>query len=144
MIYVEALDELKYGVEGKTVFLAGGTTDWRREVRYLLRDTDLILLDPICDSPLRERMMWEHSHLKMADVILFWFPRETPCSITLYELGIWSASDKPIFIGMHPDYQYRQNVEIQTHLVRPEVRICYSLDDLIQQVKGYKRADGGM
>lgn len=34
MIYVEALDELKSGIQGKTIFLAGGITgcpDWQQE-----------------------------------------------------------------------------------------------------------------
>lgn len=143
-IYVEALDELKDGVEGKTVFLAGGITgcpDWQQEIRTLLQDTDLVLLNPrrehfpIGDpSAAREQILWEHSYLRWADAILFWFPHETLCPIVLYELGAWSMSDKPIFVGVHPDYQRRQDVEIQTYFVRPDVQIVYSLGDLARQV----------
>ncbi len=42
---------------------------------------------------------------------------------------------KPIFVGVHPDYQRRKDVEIQTQLVRPEVKVVYSLEDLAQQVR---------
>ncbi len=143
MIYVEALDELKESVEGKSVFLAGGITgcpDWQQEMRILLQDTDLILLNPrrkcfpIGDpGAAQEQIAWEHRQLRMADAILFWFPRETLCPIVLYELGAWSMTSKPIFVGIHPEYTRRQDVEIQTGLVRPDVEIVYSLEDLASQ-----------
>lgn len=146
MIYIEALDELKSGVPGKIVFLAGGITNcpnWQQKMRSLLQDADLILLNPRREhfsisiedpSAVLKQITWEHNQLRMADAILFWFPRETLCPIVLYELGAWSMTDKPIFVGVHPDYQRRQDVEIQTHLARPEVKISYSLEDLAQQV----------
>lgn len=144
MIYVEALDELKSGVEGKTVFLAGGISDcpnWQQEMCSLLQDTNLILLNPrrehfpIGDpSAAREQIAWEHRHLKAADAILFWFPRETLCPIVLYELGAWSMTSKPIFVGIHPKYTRRRDVEVQTGLVRPDVKIVYRLDELASQV----------
>lgn len=144
MIYVEALDELKSGVPGKTVFLAGGITncpDWQQEMRSMLQDTDLILLNPrrehfpIGDpNAAQEQITWEHNCLKMAEAILFWFPHETLCPIVLYELGAWSMTTKPIYIGVHPDYQRRQDVEIQTRLVRPEIEVVYSLSELAKQV----------
>jgi len=144
MIYVEALDELKDGVPGKTVFLAGGITncpDWQQEMRSLLQDTDLILLNPRRrDFPIgdpnaaQEQITWEHNQLKMADAILFWFPCETLCPIVLYELGAWSMTDKPIFVGTHPLYRRWQDVDIQTRLARSEVKVSRSLEDLAQQV----------
>jgi len=145
MIYVEALDRLKRGVVGKAVFLAGGITGcpgWQQEMCSLLQDTDLILLNPrrahfpIGDpSAAQEQIEWEHAHLGMADAILFWFPCETLCPITLYELGAWSMTDKPIFVGVHPSYQRRQDVEIQTRLARSEVGIHYSLESLAREVR---------
>jgi hypothetical protein len=39
-----------------------------------------------------------------------------------------------IFVGVHPEYKRRQDVEIQTGLARPEVEIVYSLSALAQQV----------
>jgi hypothetical protein len=67
--------------------------------------------------------------------VSFWFPKETLCPITLYELGKQSASNKPIFVGVHPEYARRRDVEIQTQLIRPEVKIVYSLEDLAQEIK---------
>lgn len=141
MIYVEAL-EIPTG--GKTVFLAGGVTgcpDWQQEMRHLLQDTDLTLLNPRranfpIDDPgaAQEQIAWEYIFLRLADMILFWFPCETPCPIALYELGAWSMAVKPIFVGVHPLYRHRADVEIQTGLVRPEVEVVYSLAELARQV----------
>ena len=44
-------------------------------------------------------------------------------------------TNKPIFVGMHPEYQRRQDVEIQTKLAKPEIEIVYSLQELANQVK---------
>jgi len=140
MIYIEALETV-----GKSIFLAGGISncpDWQQEMRLLLQDTDLILFNPrraqfpIGDpSAAQEQIEWEHDHLRSADAILFWFPCETLCPIVLYELGAWSMTGKPIFVGVHPDYKRRQDVEIQTYLARPEVDICYTLEDLACEVR---------
>jgi len=139
MIYIEAPEKLDKAGK-KTVFLAGGITgcpDWQQEMRALLETTDLTLLNPrrahfpIGDpSAATGQITWEHDGLRMADAILFWFPRETLCPIVLYELGAWTMMGKPIFVGVHPDYSRRQDVEIQTRLARPGVRVCYSLEDL--------------
>jgi hypothetical protein len=83
------------------------------------------------------QIAWEHRHLRKAGAVLFWFPSETLCPITLYELGAWSMSAKPLFVGTHPDYQRRLDVEIQTRLARPEVRVVSSLNDLAQQVRDW-------
>jgi len=144
MIYVEALNEPKSdGMEA--MFLAGGITncpDWQQVIVSLLKDTQLTLLNPRkANFPIGEpgaaleRITWEHKMLRVADAILFWFPCETVCPIVLYELGAWSMTDKPIFVGVHPDYGRRQDVEIQTGLVRPEVEVVYSLEALAEQVK---------
>jgi len=133
------------------VFLAGGITgcpNWQQEIVHLFDETDMILLNPRrenfpIDDPqaAREQITWEYHHLRRADAILFWFPRETLCPIVLYELGAWSMTSgvlavrKPIFVGVHPEYKRRQDVEIQTRLERPGVRIAYRLPDLALQVR---------
>lgn len=81
-----------------------------------------------------EQITWEHTHLLKADAILFWFPCETLCPIALYELGSWIFRPKKLFIGCHPEYKRKTDVEIQTKLERPKQRILYSLDDLAKQV----------
>lgn len=142
MRYIEAPDS--YDGSGKSIFLAGGITgciDWQAEMAGKLSQSALTLLNPrrvnfpIDDpSAAQAQIKWEHEHLRKASAILFWFPCETLCPITLYELGAWSMAAKPLFVGMHPEYQRRQDVEIQTGFARPDVKIVYSIEALAGQV----------
>jgi hypothetical protein len=142
MKYIEAPDT--YDGSGKSIFLAGGITgcpDWQADVVKLLEDSLLTLFNPrranfsIHDPSASEfQSKWEHDHLRKVSSILFWFPSETLCPIVLYELGAWSMTDKPIFVGVHPEYQRRRDVELQTKLVRPAVKVVYSIQNLVQQV----------
>ncbi len=49
---------------------------------------------------------WEHDHLRRAKAIMFWFPSETLCPITLYELGAWTIlarqTGTKLFVGADP------------------------------------------
>ena len=147
MYYIESPERLLAGV-GTSVFLAGGITrcpDWQQEMRRILADFDLVVLNPrrknfpIHDpGAAEEQIAWEYTHLRAADAILFWFPCETICPIVLYELGAWSMTNKPIFVGVHPDYKRRQDVEIQTRLVRPEVEVVFTLQDLALRVATWR------
>ena len=142
MKYIEAPQEF-LGKE-MSLFLAGGITgcpNWQQQVARALNNESITLLNPrrknfpIKDSTAAlKQIKWEYSHLRKASVISFWFPKETLCPIVLYELGAWSMTDKPIFVGVHPDYQRKLDVEIQTSLIRPEVEIVYSLQDLVEQI----------
>ena len=149
MYYLEALENLERTFGYKSIFLAGGITgcpNWQQEMKQMLKDTDLILLNPrranfpIHDpNAANEQITWEHKHLSKAGAILFWFAKETIQPIVLYELGAWSMTDKTIFVGVHPEYPRRQDVEIQTSLVRPNVKIVYSLQALSQQICAPKK-----
>ena len=152
MIYIESPQEFGHTPTPKgesSIFLAGGITncpDWQQEMRGLLADTDFVLFNPRRENfPIhdpnaaKKQISWEYRHLGMADKVLFWFPCETLCPIVLFELGRWSfrsgREEKPIFIGVHPDYPRRQDVEIQMSLIRPEVEVVYSLLALAKNVK---------
>ena len=145
MKYIEAPNGYELYSLGESVYLAGGITncpDWQLEMVRLLSGTNLTLLNPrrmlfpINDpNAAHEQIAWEYKALRDANSILFWFPHETLCPIVLYELGAWSMTDKPIFVGIHPKYERRLDVEIQTELTRPEVKIVYTLSDLAEQVK---------
>ncbi len=147
MKYLEALEDFNLVPGYKSVFLAGGISgcpDWQQEMRQLLSDTDLFLLNPrsanfdVADPNAAEQQItWEYIHLRQADTILFWFCKEMIQPIALFELGAWSKTDKPIFIGVHYEYPRRQDIEIQMELIRPEVEIAYSLQELADQVKVY-------
>lgn len=144
MIYVEA--PKKFFPKNKcSVFLAGGITqcpDWQTELTNQLKDQDVVVFNPRranfpIDDPNAafDQIKWEHEMLRQADIIIFWFCKETMCPIVLYELGAHSMTNKPIIIGVDPDYSRKQDVEVQTQLVRPDVKIVYSLNDLTSELK---------
>lgn len=148
MQYIESPKTYSLEVTGnrsKSIFLAGGITncpDWQQEMVQLLGKTDYTLLNPrrknfpIDDpSAAPKQVTWEHYALRAAKEILFWFPYETLCPIVLYELGAWSMTEKPLYVGVHPKYKRCQDVEIQTGLIRPDVKIVYSLEALAEQVQ---------
>lgn len=146
MQYVEALNTFQPQPASKSLFLAGGITgcpDWQRDMVRFLSDTDLVLLNPrrqhfpLHDSTAAEaQIRWEHHYLQLADAIVFWFPWESVCPIALYELGAWAMSYKPLYIGLHPSYPRRLDVEIQMQLTRPDLVIAYTLEALARQIVG--------
>lgn len=144
MQYIEA--PFEYTGDQPSVFLAGGITGapgWQARLTAMLCGTEWVVVNPrrhdfpIGDDRLglgREQIAWEHRHLERASAVSFWFPCETLCPITLYELGVATRMDKPIFVGTHPDYARRFDLDVQLGLVRPEVEIVDSLDGLAEQL----------
>lgn len=145
MQYIEAVSDEnnRFPV---TLFLAGGITgcrDWQLEIIPELKDLPVTIYNPrranfpIHDpNAAREQITWEYNKLGYCNHILFWFCRETMCPIVLYELGRYIALGKArIFIGMDPEYQRRQDVEIQSELALPGREIFYSMPDLITAVR---------
>lgn len=129
------------------IFLGGsitGAVDWQKDFVGLLDyyDLDLVALNPRRDdfdvtNPNETiiQIEWEYIHLRRADAIVFYFSPETVAPITLYELGAHThSSGKPIFVGVHPDYTRKVDVEVQCSLVRPDIHVTYSLDALASDV----------
>lgn len=145
MIYIEAPNQLHVEGDATTVFLAGGIMgcpDWQSEMVDLLSDTNLVLMNPRrrdfpMDDPTaaQSQIRWEYNHLRLADRILFWFSAATLCPIVLYELGAWSRTNKRLVVGIEPGYQREQDVRIQTSLVRPDVPIVSTLEDLALSIQ---------
>jgi len=127
----------------KTLFLAGGITDcpnWQDPAAELLLErTTLTVFNPRranwnmdkAEEESRKQILWEHRHLQYADIIVFWFPMETLCPITLFELGKYLMTDKELIVGTHPEYQRRLDVIVQSRLERPNLKIWSNLDDMI-------------
>jgi len=132
--------------ENKKIFLAGGISncpDWQMELIGRLKGIPATLYNPRranfpMDDPnaAEEQITWEYEKLKAADIIVFWFSRGSLNPIVLYELGRWgNSSDKPIVIGIDPEYERTQDVEIQTVLSRgSDFAFSNSLDQVAQQV----------
>jgi hypothetical protein len=144
--YVEAPDE--YDGPGPSLFLAGGITgtfNWQDDAAARLADLPLTILNPrrknfpIDDPSAAEgQIAWEFRHIRRATALLFWFPPETLCPIALFELGARTmVPEQALFVGTHPDYQRRADVEIQLRLARPEVRVVSDLGGLAEQVRAW-------
>src|SRR5215472_15561721 len=142
MQYIEA-PHAYYG-NAPSLFLAGGITDcpdWQKEMVAKLQDLPLVIFNPRRShfprhrNIEREQIVWEYNHLRKATAISFWFPEETLCPITLYELGAWSMTNKKIFLGVHPNYQRIRDIQIQTALVRPDITPVQTLEDLHQRIR---------
>ena len=115
------------------MFLAGGISGcqpWQDEMKDLIAQKcpGLIPVNPrranfdVSRKDIHhEQIKWEFDFLRRADVIIFWFPKETLCPITLFELGTWSVLCKThgsqIFVGCDPEYMRRDDVHTQLSLL---------------------------
>jgi hypothetical protein len=142
--YIEAPNEDRW----RSLFLAGGitdTVDWQSVVYQFLQDLDIVILNPrrsSFDLSKREESVrqieWEYRQLRKSDECLFYFPETSICPITLFELGSQlGMAGKRIFVGTHPEYSRRMDIEIQTSLIRPEIKVASGLSELIDQVRQY-------
>lgn len=143
MIYLEAPNRMP-GTK-LSVFLAGGISgcpDWQTKVVNFLTPYDIAVFNPRrkrfpMDKPeeAEAQIVWEFEHLNKADIILFWFCKDTLCPIVLYELGAHIKDNKPICVGVEPGYQRERDVKIQAKLARPDMQIVDSIDELCLNVK---------
>ncbi len=143
MKYIECPKVYRRG-NNVSLFLGGGITScpqWQPEMVELLKDTNLHLLNPrraefdVTNPKIElEQITWEFNHMHRASAILFWFPCETLCPITLFEYGKWITQHKPLFIGCHPDYKRKRDLQIQTKLQRKRQKVHESLESLAKEV----------
>lgn len=126
-----------------TLFLGGGISNcpnWQADIIPLITASNVWIYNPrrqdfdITDSNVsKQQIEWEHSNLNKCEVIAFWFPKETLCPITLFELGYQlgrrRVTRSRLCIGVHTDYARKFDVEHQCRLngIRD---IKYSITDL--------------
>ena len=124
------------------LFLAGGISncpDWQTEATVLLGPISGITFNPrrsteFTSDMASEQIQWEHQALRNSKAILFWFPEETLCPITLFELGVFSQKlNVPIFVGTHPNYQRKFDVFEQLRLERPEVTVFDTIESVVSE-----------
>jgi len=142
--FVTSPEEIKLLKQIK-LYLAGD--NWQEDViEWLYRDSESKHFDYLCNvivfNPHRRRddekqIIWEYNKLKESDIIAFWI---SAGNNVLYELGKWGySSNKPIVVGMDEGYPGKTDIEIQTKLARPDVKIVYNLKDLyynlLQEIK---------
>ena len=144
MRVITAPDGYPIGTYDRDYFLAGGITgcpDWQADAIKAIEeefgeDEDLVLLNPrrpsfdVSNSDVsKEQIKWEWDMLCNAVGKLFWFPAETVCPITLFELG--TELEYELVVGCHPDYPRRFDIEYQLELRRKDLKVHVGWDDFI-------------
>ena len=129
MLYTSP-DKLPVYFERVPVFIAGGISncpDWQTELVKLI-DTDRFdVINPRRPGGLgktgkaaRKQIEWEHQALELAQIVLFWFPKESICPISLFEYGkfLERACKEGIRLigGCDPEYARAFDLDIQTQL----------------------------
>lgn len=154
-IQVITCPEILTDTVAHSTFLAGGITgcpDWQKEFISLCENyKPVIKLRNILVNPRRnnfdvsnlnmsiEQIDWEYSHLRKCDILLFWFPKETLCPISLLELGAAMEREVTLIVGCHPEYQRRFDVEYQLKISRPTIKMAQSLSQLVTQLLGSQK-----
>lgn len=148
----------------QSIFLAGGISncpDWQSEVIQMLNsrpnpvnwnnvplyDIYKILnprranFDVSKEDESVKQIEWEYKALARSSKVVFWFPEETLCPITLLELGKelarrgrFERNSRNLHIGCHPNYKRKLDVKIQTRLAIPSVKVHESLQDVIDSL----------
>ena len=134
----------------KSVYLSGGINncpDWQAEISSSLSRSSIVVVNPragsldaakITSAKLRELAAANHRKLLNCESFCVWVHEESSSPASLFELGaIASMLERPLFVGAHPNYFRAKDVVLQTGLVRPEVKVVDSLQDLAGQVNEY-------
>lgn len=139
----------------RSVFLAGPTPrpkegeviegTWREKAITLLGNAKGFALDGIVFSPeppsgkfegsYEDQIAWEQAALEMADVILFWVPRDMetlPALTTNVEFGQWVQSGKVVFGGPPDDVAHR-NRYLRKLAEKYKVPSCTTLEDTVAE-----------
>lgn len=147
MIYIEALEDFSVPKGFISIFLAGGITgtkSWQTILIDLLKNNSdkLVIFNPrrrnfpINDPSAAEaQIKWEYKYLRKVDIISFWFPKETLCPITLFELGQHSMTNKHLVVGTDPEYARKHDVKIQLSLIRPGIELADNIEVLAQMIR---------
>jgi len=151
--YLEAPNEAP--VPTPSLFLGGGISgcsDWHQEIRRQLQTTcpNLFLVNPkrvnfdITDKDATPiQINWEFKKLRECSAVMFYFPSETLCPITLLELGQWLILSKQtgtkVFVQTHPNYARKLDVQIQVKLANDTIDVIVSdnFDKLVEQIHAW-------
>ncbi len=139
----------------RSIFLAGPTPrtkedelpeeTWRTKAITLLGVAKGFAFDGIVFSPepasgkfrgsYEDQVAWEQAALEMADVILFWVPRDMdtlPALTTNVEFGQWVESGKVVFGGPPDDVAHR-NRYLRKLAEKYKVPSCTTLEDTVAE-----------
>lgn len=153
MLVIKPFDKFPaLGNSQLSFFLAGGSTNWRDTVEKTLECNEdfhsVALIDPFdtIDSGYEPFLntAWEAKMARKADCIVFWFSKESECSISLFEFGYTIRdSTKPVIVGIEPGYSKEDELVAQISALRPDLYVVYSLTELIEEIERYVEVNNG-
>jgi hypothetical protein len=136
------------------IYLSGRGQDWQQQVidhfRYTEGDTimkamNMKNLTLICPKltrldntkgEMKKQIMWEHSHMRSADAIAFYFSEKT-CPTNLLHFGKYISSNKKIFLCLDTSFDKTLEVFAHARIEKPELNINYNVEDLIEEMQRY-------
>lgn len=141
----------------RTVFIAGGITgapNWQPELAEAIDSPFWIIFNPRrkqaiewkASSDAREQIEWEYWNLKTSDIVVFWFPKEAQCVITLFELGkeigrlenVEPNKKKKIIVGVEPGFWREFDVYTQIGLSKENIPTFSNMQSMIDYINQMK------
>lgn len=127
------------------LFLAGGISgcqNWQSKMIDILQKTptsDMVIFNPRRDGDLAQegdeasrQIAWEQAAMCRSNVISFWFPKETLCPITLFELGYAVGLKKKMAVGIEPGYLREFDIRVQLPGLGVRLPPVSTLSDLVR------------
>ena len=145
MIEIQAPNQIK--IDGFSIFLAGsidmGTSiDWQNELVARLLDYKGYLYNPrrkdwdssweqkIENGQFIEQVEWELDAMDKADLIIYYFAKDSKSPITLLELGL--HKDDNIIVCCPEGFYRKGNVDIVCK--KYNIKTCKTLNELVIQI----------
>lgn len=130
MIY-RSPDVLPVRFFNHSIFIAGGISncpDWQSDIIPLIDSQRYDIINPRRSTGFDhtgdtavEQITWEFNALERVNSCLFWFPEETLCPITLFELGKMLVKATLVqiemIVGWHPNYARGFDLDVQISLM---------------------------
>lgn len=131
----------------KIIFMAGGITgcpDWQSEFQTIIKShteisDDFVMVNPrrpnfdVRDPSMSEQQIeWEAKWLERAWLTTFYFPPDSLCPITLFELGKQLGLGRNVLVAAHSDYARKIDLVHQLRLMRPDARLISGELPLVQ------------
>ncbi len=150
MRYIECPESVHLSPMEISVFMAGGITgcdDWQTKMLGYLAcyGANGTFINPRRYSGYtpemeQDQITWEYMALSRARCTSFWFPSETLCPITLFELGKQLGRRNKVFVGCHPEYKRINDIRIQLSLeLGDRVQLVTELSALAKQVSDWTK-----
>ncbi|KAF2844613.1 hypothetical protein T440DRAFT_473246, partial [Plenodomus tracheiphilus IPT5] len=142
-----------------TVFTAGSiemgaAVNWQRLMVTQLSHLPITVCNPrkgkwdqsitqqATDKFFKQQVDWELDALEQADVICFFFDTETKTPVSLFELGLWSASDK-VVVCCGEKYWKAGNVQLTIKCVEKFEQLVPLVEEMLIE-KGMKLDKGNL